>query len=100
MVLEGPGTETTYNGVEWNCTGWNSGQSGRAFSGHLTTMNILYMDGHVKSMKPQNAVSPVNQCGRGGGSACGAFTNDQMINCTLPEEPLISEMAALSTTYQ
>ena len=38
--------------------GWNGDYN--VWSGHLTTMNVLFVDGHVKAMKAIQTATPVN----------------------------------------
>ena len=98
MVCEGPSSGANYSGVEVNTT-W-TGQQIRWFSGHLTTMNLLFCDGHVKALKPLASISPTSMWGTGDSSTCGAFTNDQRINCTTPDTNLVTQMSALGAANQ
>jgi prepilin-type N-terminal cleavage/methylation domain-containing protein/prepilin-type processing-associated H-X9-DG protein len=65
------------------------------FSKHLTTMNCLFGDGHVKAMKPTSTMTPLNMWGRfsqqnlgnTGDAACDnpwPGTNEYNINCDTP----------------
>ena len=61
----------------------------RGFAGHLGTMNCLFIDGHVKAMKPVNTATPLNMFGTHGdnsGPNCDAGTSNavtyaQGVNC-------------------
>ncbi len=46
--------------------GWSTGDDilGRGYAGHLGTWNVLYADGHVKSLLPTKTMTPINQYGR------------------------------------
>ena len=60
-VMEGEVDRQTF--IALNSTGacTNSNQSGQcAWFGHLTTANFLFVDGHVKALKPMATVTPIN----------------------------------------
>ena len=54
---------TDSNDFKFNNSTWNgsnaqaSGGNPALFAGHLSTMNVLFADGHVKSMKPLSTIS-------------------------------------------
>ncbi len=60
MVADGNTTSLdfrTTNGF-WNGTSvGNSGNKPALFAGHLSTMNVLFADGHVKSVKPLSTIT-------------------------------------------
>ena len=96
-VVDGQGDG--FGGVYWNPE-WGAGLEGRGFAGHLSSMNILYMDGRVKSQKPTATVTP-NQWGKGDGSSCGgAFDNENRINCTTTENSVRDIMNGLANIYK
>lgn len=58
------------------------------FAGHISTINCLFLDGHVKALKPTAMATPVNMWGtmgdNTGGSDCDTSSNlaqDLGINC-------------------
>ena len=54
------------NGVDMLAADWDDGRDDvvrRAYAGHLGTMNVLYIDGHVKSLLPTKTMTPINQWG-------------------------------------
>jgi prepilin-type N-terminal cleavage/methylation domain-containing protein/prepilin-type processing-associated H-X9-DG protein len=83
MVMEGPGPLDGLEGTFFT-TGWTGNTyRNRAYFGHLSLANILYADGHVKSMR---ATGLNTQLGRGDGSLCTdalGFTGTNRINCEL-----------------
>ncbi len=96
QVIDGSGDG--FNGVYWNPE-WDGGLSGRGFAGHLSTMNILFMDGHVKALRPTATLTP-NMWGKGNGSSCGgAFDNENRINCTTIDSSIQSAMDGLTARY-
>ena len=54
---------------------WNNDNSFRnsCYAGHLGTMNVLYLDGHVKSLLPTKTMTPINQWG---------YLNDNNTTCS------------------
>lgn len=58
-VMEGEEDRQTFIGLNYTGACTNSNQSGEcAWFGHLTTANFLFVDGHVKAMKPMATVTP------------------------------------------
>ncbi len=71
------------------------------WSGHLGTMNCLFADGHVKSMRPTRTGTPVNMWGRmsDNSSACSNSFND-LLNCTEVSSGQVAGLGALEQKYQ
>ncbi len=77
------------------------------FSGHLGTGNFLFTDGHVKSLRPTQTMTPVNMWGRfdpqsaGTGPGCdGAgdlYTNP---NCTVPHAGILAALQQVEAKYR
>ncbi|RYY53251.1 MAG: DUF1559 domain-containing protein [Chitinophagaceae bacterium] len=95
---------TTVGAADWN--NWTGGftAAGRGFAKHMQTMNCLYGDGHVKSMKPTRTMTPVNQWGAftdtGTTADCSAtswYSNDgaQSPNCDVPSPGALTFLADL-----
>lgn len=58
------------------------------FAGHLGSMNFLFLDGHVKSYRPMQTISPFNMWGNFNGDVggdCSDNWNGNGINCDAPE---------------
>ena len=75
------------------------------FAGHLGTMNVLYADGHVKSLLPTKTAVPINQWGNGIGTGCvGKYArkNDpaNWINCEQIEPDLLTGLNNLQQKYK
>jgi prepilin-type N-terminal cleavage/methylation domain-containing protein/prepilin-type processing-associated H-X9-DG protein len=94
------------NGGSWDWTiltpGWAPNLADRGFAGHLGTMVVAYADGHVKSMRPTQTATPVNQWGRGvwnSSGACASFINENMINCSNVDADVSNFMAALDKRH-
>ncbi len=85
------------------------------FAGHLGTMNCLFVDGHVKSMRPTATASPINMwgtmfdntgtnCSTGGSSsgspAPGLDAYTQGINCDQVSPGQLASMQEVEAKYQ
>lgn len=46
--------------ADWN---GSNGFRDNCYGGHPGTMNVLYLDGHVKSLLPTKTMTPLNQWG-------------------------------------
>lgn len=76
----------------------------RSFSGHLTTWNCAFADGHVKAYKPLATFTPYNMWGQftgmtaSMGANCG---NLQDVNCDAPPPAaVLTDVANLEAKYQ
>jgi prepilin-type processing-associated H-X9-DG protein len=82
------GDEARYGGPWW--TG-NSGDWANGFAKHLSTMNFLFADGHVKAMRPTATMTPTNMWGRfddqSGDPVCGSMPRYSP-NCDVPASAL------------
>jgi len=105
MVVEAlyDGTFLSTNQCCWDAGIWTT----RGWSGHLGTMNCLFGDGHIKSMKPTATQQGINMWGFGDGTGtataqCPASfnTNENKINCDTPEPGMLTRMGALEAKYQ
>ncbi len=75
------------------------------FAGHLSTMNCLFADGHVKSMRPMQTMVPLNMYGAFNdqnslGGDCGNVWSAQAVNCDVPSDAAKSQIALLTKKYQ
>ncbi len=78
------------------------------YAGHLGTMNCLFVDGHVKSMKPVNTGTPINMWGtmtdNTGGGDCDNSSDTKKysggINCDQVSNGQVAGLAALQKKYQ
>ncbi|MEO7716227.1 MAG: DUF1559 domain-containing protein [Capsulimonas sp.] len=82
------------------------------FAGHVGRVNVVYCDGHAKSMKPVDLVTPLSQFGQvdpysayaNGDTNCKINPTDpaqggDAINCDTPNPSAVAAMAALSQKY-
>ncbi|BDI32028.1 hypothetical protein CCAX7_40790 [Capsulimonas corticalis] len=106
----------------WQCGGSDCSSAAQAasapivnalFAGHTGRINVIYCDGHAKSMKPIDLVTPVSQFGQLGssGSYAASDTNCSVnptdpnngfnaINCDTPNPSAVFAAQALSQKYQ
>jgi len=100
----------TYYGVmyaDWTPGGAGNNMADCGFAGHLSTMNNLFADGHVKAMKPTATGTPVNMWGtmfdNTGGGACDTSSNTAAyrngINCDQISTGQLQGLAALQAKY-
>lgn len=90
--------------VDWDATAWRD----RMFAGHTGRINVLFCDGHTKSMKPTQTNFPINMWGdvNHAGSGVGpcdtpAYSGDNnSINCDQPSTGLRDGMGMLEKKYQ
>jgi len=103
MVSEGWGV-----GMGWpDWGGANPGNwANEGFAGHLGTMNVLYADGHVKSMRPVATMTPFNQWGRMDDQTDASINGcndvngrDQWINCDTPSPTAITGLNLLAKKH-
>lgn len=92
-------------------TGWGTDQfKYDGFAGHLGTWNILYADGHVKSLKPTRTMAPINQWGDmqdndGQTDPSGGTCNnpwggaDSYINCSVTSPAALTALQNLESQY-
>ena len=85
--------------------GWvGSVWAARGFAGHLGTMNTLYADGHVKSMRPVATTTPLNQWGRTawstGAGACASSVARDWINCDEADATFTGNLGELEAKYK
>jgi len=118
MITECIGTNSATHWPGWfNFSGAASsaGIYTQLFAGHTGLMNVAYIDGHVKAMKPVNLLTPVNQFGElnGGetftpgtsdpncsGNPTDAVAGANGIDCDAVDLNAVSAMAGVSTRYQ
>ncbi len=76
------------------------------FAGHLGTINCLYADGHVKSMRPTATMTPVNQWGYLDGmnftneNGCSTGDSANWINCEHVDTDSVTNLNTLQQKYQ
>lgn len=83
---------------------WTALWKDRGWSGHLGIMVCLFGDGHVKTYRPTQVVSPLNMLGYGKALAatdsCGSYATDvDKINCDAPEPAMVAIMDVLEKKY-
>ena len=84
----------------WFDPSWGAATgASRGFAGHLGTWNVLFLDGHVKSLRPYATATPINMWGNSGSGACAAFTDLSRINCDKPENGVRNTMSGLNAKY-
>jgi prepilin-type N-terminal cleavage/methylation domain-containing protein/prepilin-type processing-associated H-X9-DG protein len=72
----------------------------RLFGRHLQTFNVLYADGHVKSLRPVRTATPVNQWGRHNDNSntdCPDNSDTGRINCDAVSNQIRNGMQELET---
>lgn len=75
------------------------------FAGHLKTWNVLFVDGHVKAMRPTATVTPLNMWGRfTGQSGTNCASGDPMFghhnpNCEAPAADALANIGQLESQY-
>ena len=82
---------------------WTSGTSipDNLFAGHLGTMNCLFADGHVKSLRPTSTGTPINMWGRMNDNSSACSNNFQdLLNCTEVSPGQVVGLGALQKKYQ
>jgi len=91
-----------------------AGMTNNIFAGHLGTMNCLFADGHVKSMRPTATATPLNMWGtmlgnKGGpddvpGGKCDTSNNATMnglgINCDAVDPTSVAGLDLVAKKYQ
>ena len=76
------------------------------FAGHLGTTNCLFLDGHVKAMRPTATMTPVNMWGRShtqtaaDGPGCDGTTNPRDPNCEAPDAAGLAALKLIEDKYK
>ena len=100
-VATGPGS-SNQNGMGWH--DWIRTQfHDNGYAGHNGRMNVLFTDGHVKTMIPTSTISPLNMWGYfdDANVACpGVLYTSATINCDAPSPGALASMQALTAKYQ
>lgn len=101
MITEG-------NDVEYNSRIGDPGDTalnmGRMWAGHLSTVNNLFADGHVKSLRPLRTMTPVNLFGRqnaqtaADGNGCGSPYRNS--NCETPVAGALTALGTVEATFK
>lgn len=93
--------------VDWTGTAGEGAWANEGFAGHLGTMNCLYVDGHVKSMRPTATMTPVNQwgwfIGMNDTTKNGCYDNGNRadwINCENVDPSVLNGLDKLAKKYQ
>ncbi len=109
-IIVSENTNTFYGMMytDWTPGGPGNNMADLAFAGHMGTMNCLFVDGHVKAMKPLNTGTPINMWGtmddNTGGGACdnssfpAKYRNG--INCDQVSQGQLAGLAALQNKYK
>lgn len=74
---------------------------GVGFAGHTGRMNVIFSDGHVKSLRPSQTITPLNEWGafEDNTAADGPNCTDRDINCDAPAPAASTNLAKLDTIY-
>ncbi len=96
---------TNVRGLSWinwvAPSNWNS-----LFVGHLGTSNYLFLDGHVKAMRPTQTITPFNMWGYYEGTPTAVTPVDAdcsvawNINCDTPYPAVVTALAAREAATQ
>jgi len=68
------------------CTAANATSAGiynTLFAGHTGFMNVVYLDGHVKAVRPTSLMSPISQFGEVGNGGSFEYPTSTDPNCTV-----------------
>ena len=101
----------TYDDFSFAVPSWVPGDGDQwkwkdmTFAGHLSTMNCLFADGHVKSMRPSQTMTPLNMYGAfldqtGLGGDCGEVWEAQAVNCDVPSAGALGLIQQLEAKYK
>jgi prepilin-type N-terminal cleavage/methylation domain-containing protein/prepilin-type processing-associated H-X9-DG protein len=92
--------------VDWLAPGRHDMRD-NGFAGHTGVMNCLFIDGHVKGLKPTQTTTPVNMWGSmndntGGGDCDTSFPNVYIkgINCTQVSPGQVNSATELQQKFQ
>ncbi len=87
--------------------GWVGANGNRwatfGFAGHLNTANYLFLDGHVKALRPTKTMSDFNMWGAFNNNTVGNdddCTTVWEINCDTPDAAALAGIATLEAKYQ
>jgi prepilin-type N-terminal cleavage/methylation domain-containing protein/prepilin-type processing-associated H-X9-DG protein len=89
------------NGISYQAS-WSPGLSVR----HLSTMNLLFADGHVKALKPTATYTPFNMWGRttdqnaASGDGCDGSPSEHNPNCNAVSPTTLALFATLEKENQ
>jgi len=99
LVGERTGGDRSEPGIMWE--DWlGDTWKNQAFAGHLGTSNYLFVDGHVKSLRPNATVANgYSMWGRWKGSAC-TLPNPEAINCNDVTPEAVDALNRLQLKYQ
>ncbi len=106
--------EGLQNGDKGGIGDWYGGDSqffDKGYAGHLGTWNILYADGHVKSLLPTKTMTPLNQWGAFQVKAGDPTPTDpnctdtwkniqNYINCDIPAPSALASLNKLQQKYK
>lgn len=75
-----------------------------SFAGHLSTMNVLFADGHVKALKPTMTMRDINMYGgfddQGGvGGVCADWWGDASVNCDTISPGALAKLQELEKRF-
>jgi prepilin-type processing-associated H-X9-DG protein len=101
---------TNQSGMGWNDWGgsnpgnWNNECAANGFRGHLGAANYLFIDGHVKSLRPTQTIQPFNMWGsfhtpNNSVPPVDACVNDTNINCDITDDDALGGLRTLERTY-
>ena len=108
-IMLGEITEASDSVFEGNFAA-SSNYENRMFAGHLNTMNLVFVDGHVQSMKPLRTISgAINRWGAGSGQTVAEGpdcapdtigTQNPSINCDVVSTIMRDGLAAVEKKFQ
>ncbi len=90
-------------GMNWSDWAPGGAFADRGFAGHTGRMNVLFVDGHVKTMLPTATYAPLNMWGYVNdlSAVCtGSLQGTDAINCDAPSPAGITDMQNLGKFYQ
>jgi prepilin-type N-terminal cleavage/methylation domain-containing protein/prepilin-type processing-associated H-X9-DG protein len=100
IVTEGVSADSRAMFNNWSNTGSTTARD-ELFSGHLSTANFLFADGHVKSMRPVRTGTPVNLWGGMDDNSPSCRTDDiARVNCEEVSNGQVAALGLLEAKYQ
>jgi prepilin-type processing-associated H-X9-DG protein len=103
-IIVGEGDSKADCGMAYRAWGAGNEFRDRSFAGHLSTWNVVFADGHVKSYKPLSTFVPFNMWGQFNSmtSAMGNYCGSpQDVNCDAPPpQAVLDDVANLEAKYQ